>query len=63
MTREDVIELPPELRTEGMEGDLAIDVVFVNNKAFLHTLNRRLKYPSLVVLGTKKKSKNHEPEI
>ena len=55
VTREDVIELPLELRTEGMEVDLAINVVFVNDEVFLHTLDRRFKTPSLVVLGTKKK--------
>ena len=43
MTTGDVVDLPPELDTDGMEVDLPIDVIFINNEAFLHALDRRIK--------------------
>ena len=50
--REDHIELPPELNVKGREVDLAVDVVYINKEAFLHGLDRTIKCPNLVVLGT-----------
>ena len=49
---EDYIELPPDLRMEGTEVDLAIDVVYINREVFLHTVDRTIKEPTCVILGT-----------
>ena len=62
VTTEDVVEMPPELNSEGMEVDLAIDVVFIDNEAFLHTVDRKIKKPSCVVLGTKRKGESYDKQ-
>ena len=40
---EDDIELPLELHLAGKDMDLAIDVVYINSEAFLHTVDRTIK--------------------
>ena len=37
--------------------------MFVNNKAFLHTLDVRIKTLSLVFFGTKKKGENYNKNV
>ena len=58
----DRIELPPKLNMNGREVELAIDVYFVNNEAFLHTLDRTLKCPHCAVLGTHRKGQAYNKE-
>ena len=53
VTKNDVIDLPPELWIS--ETELTIDVVYVESEAFLHAIDRKIKAKSLVPLGTKKK--------
>ena len=53
--KSDVVDLPPELMDT--ETELAIDVVFVENEAFLHCVDQKLKGKSIVPLGTTKKAK------
>ena len=52
VTRNDMIELPPELMIEGRKIELAIDIVYINGEAFLHSVYRRIKYNGIVSLGT-----------
>ena len=52
VSNEDVIELPPELDLVGKEFELAIDIVYINRECFLHTVDRTIKEPSCVALGT-----------
>ena len=63
MRKEDDIELPPELDLAGKEMDLAIDVVYINNEAFLHTIDRRIKEPTCVILGTYSKGEAPTKQI
>ena len=51
----DVVDLPQELMIVTVE--LAINVVFVENEAFLHCVDQTLKGKSVVTLETKKKVK------
>ena len=56
MVREsDKIDLPKELQIAGMKLEIAIDVVYINKEAFLHSVDRRIRCPNIVVLGTKAK--------
>ena len=50
VTISDVVELPPELENRGREVELAMDVVFIDNESFLHTVDRSLRYNGLVAL-------------
>ena len=55
VNKADVVDLPPELMIVAAE--LAIDVIFVENEAFLHCVDQTLKGKSVVPLGTTKKAK------
>ena len=63
VTTNDIIELLPELNVAGMELDLAINVVYVNNKVFLNAIDRRIKCPTCIILGTRKKDEGHNAEV
>ena len=43
--------------------ELAVDVVFINNEVFLHTLDRKIKCPHSVVLGTRVKGQAYNKEV
>ena len=58
-----VVELPKELDIKGPKVALAINMFFVNNKAFLHAIDQKVKLNSCVVLGTKKKKEGYDKEI
>ena len=51
VTRRDMIELPPELMVEGKKIELAIDILFIDGEAFLHSVDRSIKYNGVVSLG------------
>ena len=51
VTRNDMIELPPELMIEGRKIELAIDIVYINGDAFLHSVERSIRYNGIVCLG------------
>ena len=59
----DMVDLPKELRISGTELDLAIDVLFINAEAFLHCLDRRIKCPNLVILGTRAKGRSYNKQV
>ena len=63
VSNEDFIELPPELEVAGKEMELAIDVVYINRECFLHTVDRTIKEPSCVTLGTYSKGEAPTSEI
>ena len=46
------MELPSKLQMNGKEVDLAVDVVYINQEAFLHAVDRTIKCPSCVAIGT-----------
>ena len=43
VSKEDVLELPPELQVK--ETELAIDVMYVKDQAFWHSLDRTVRVP------------------
>ena len=63
VSNEDFVELPPELEVAGKEMELAIDVVYINRECFLHTVDRTIKEPSCVILGTYSKGEAPTSEI
>ena len=58
-----MIDLLPKLQVKGMKMELAVDVVFINNKVFFHTLDRKIKCPHSVVLGTRAKGQAYSKEV
>ena len=52
VSNEDVVEIPPELDLAGKEMELVVDIVYINRECFLHTVDRTIKEPSCVTLGT-----------
>ena len=62
VTTYNLIELPTELVTAGRKIELAIDMFFINNESFFHTVDRTLKFNGLVALGTKTKGEIYTSE-
>ena len=54
VTKEDMLDLPDELKIT--ETELAVDVMFVEDQAFVHSLDRKIKGGCLVPLGTMRKA-------
>ena len=48
--KDDVLELPEELKVKTTE--LAIDVIFIEDQGFFHTLDRKVQGECLIPLGT-----------
>ena len=44
VTTEDVVELPDELKHKGRKVKLAIDVAYINNHSFLHSVHWKINY-------------------
>ena len=59
VNRNDVIELPDELQHNGRKLELAIDVVYINNECFLHSVDRSIQLKLLSTLGMRKKGEDH----
>ena len=55
VTKEDFVELPSELDVKGMVIEMAIDVMYINDVSFLHSIDRKIKFRALVPLGRQKK--------
>ena len=62
VNRNNVIDLPPELKIKGMKVELAMDVVFISDQSFLHTVDRTIKFRRLSHLGTGKKNQGYMKE-
>lgn len=58
-----IMEIPIELEMKGTKCELAIDVVYINDQSFLHSVNRRVKFQGLSHLGTQKKGENYAKKI
>ena len=58
VSKEDVLELPPELQIK--ETELAINVMYVEDQAFFHSMDRRVQGEQLIPLGTMKKATNDQ---
>ena len=57
--KEDFIEMPPELEVAGLVIDLAINVVYVNDCSYFHSIDRKIKFRAIVELGRRKKQLDH----
>ena len=51
--KDDIVDLPPELQLKSV--DIAMDVVYVEDQAFLNAVDRSAKFKSLACMGTTKK--------
>ena len=51
--KDDIVDLPSELQLRSV--DIAMDVVYVEDQAFLNAVDRSAKFKSLACLGTSKK--------
>ena len=60
VTTEDFIELPDELKHNGRKIELSIDMVYINDQSFLHSVDRTIKSKNLTVLGTWEKGENYD---
>ena len=56
VSNKDEIELLPELDLAGREMELGIDIVYINQECFLHTVDCTIKEPTCATLGTYSKS-------
>ena len=54
---EDYIELPDELDVKGLIIDMAIDVLYINDCSFFHSMDRKIKFRTVVLLSRRKKRK------
>ena len=45
-----------------MRLELAIDVVYINDQSFLHSVDRRIKFKGISHLGTQQKDQNYTKE-
>ena len=63
VNRKNVIDLPPELKVKGMQVEIVMDVVFINDQSFLHTVDWMIKFCGLVHLETRKKGQGHTKEM
>ena len=61
--KNDIVELPPELRVQGMQLELAMDVFYCNDQSFLHAVDQSILYNGLTILGTRKKGENYTVEM
>ena len=50
VTTEDVVELPDELQHKGRKIELTIDVVYISDQSFLHSVDRTIKLTLPTVL-------------
>ena len=60
---EDVVEFPDELQHKGRRIELVIDVVYINDQSFLHSVDRTIKLKLFTALGTRKKGKNYDSKL
>lgn len=56
---DDAIDLPSELKVKGLEIELAINVVYINDQSFLHSIDQTIKLRGLSTLGTRKGDENY----
>ena len=65
VTKNELIELPPELVTAGKKIELVIDLVFINSASFLQSVYHTLKFNSMVALalGTITKGESYTSEV
>ena len=62
VTTNEIVELPTELMTKGRQIELAIDILYINNEAFLHSVDKTLRYNGIISLGTKVKGEMYTAE-
>ena len=59
VTKEDEIDLPEELRVS--ETELAADVVYIEDQAFITCIDRKVKFEGVVAMDTFKKFNSEQP--
>ena len=57
--RNHIIDLPPELDIKGKRLELALNVIYINNQSFVHSVDWLVMLLELSHLGTKKKGQNY----
>ena len=55
VTTKDIVKLPTELITKGRKIELAIGIVYINGKSFLHSVDRTMFYNKIVSLVQRKR--------
>ena len=58
-----IMEIQIKLDIKGKKVELAIDVVYINDQSFLHSVDRTVKFRGLSHLGTQKKGENYTKEM
>ena len=59
VSSEDFVELPEELDVKEWIIDLAIDVLYINDCSFFHSIDRKIKFRAIVPLGRREKKMDH----
>ena len=57
VSREDYVKLPKELDVKGWVIDMAIDVMYINDVSFFHSIDKKIKFRALVPLERRRKRK------
>lgn len=52
----DIVEVPPEIRKTHYEVDLCVDLMFINSIGFMATIDRTIRYRSVVTIDSKETS-------
>lgn len=63
VSKNDIVKIPPELGIQGMKLELAIDVIYINDESFLHSVDRTIRNNGPVALGTRRKGENYTKEM
>lgn len=59
----DIIHLLPEFKIKGLEIELVIDVVYINDQSFLHSVDWTIKLRGLSTLDTRRKGKKYTKDM
>ena len=59
----DNIKLHAELIHNGRKVELTIEVAYINDQSFLHSVDRSIKLKLLLALGTRKKGQNYDSDL
>lgn len=57
ITTKDCMELPDESDVKGWLEDLTINVLYINDCSFFHSIDRKIKFWAVVPLGRGKRTK------
>ena len=58
-----IVELPKELNCKGRKVELTVDIFYINDQSFLHSVDRTIKFRGISHLGTRKKGENYTKDM